>query len=372
MSNISFSSVNELKVLLKEKNLQKILLICGENSFEASGASKILKDLLKNKELKIFKKKFSYPELNELNQIIESLKDFSPDLMLAVGGGSVIDYAKTANVLTESKNLKNEILNSNYEIKKKFTKLAVIPTTAGSGAEVTANAVIYIDKVKYSVEGNFLRPDFFFLIPELVITGSNKIKSSAGFDAIAQAIESLISKKSNDKSVSFAKQSLEISFENYLNYLNNPNIENTSAMCFAANLAGEAISISKTTAPHAVSYPFTSIYGVSHGHAVSLTLNKFLKFNYVNIKDANCNFDLKERFKIIFDIAKLNNINDFDKFLDNLKSKAKLENNFKNLGIDIKNDYSKIISGVNMLRLSNNPIELNPSDLKKIIIDKSL
>ena len=112
MSNISFSSVNELKVLLKEKNLQKILLICGENSFEASGASKILKDLLKNKELKIFKKKFPYPELNELNQIIESLKDFSPDLMLAVGGGSVIDYAKTANVLTESKNLKNEILNS--------------------------------------------------------------------------------------------------------------------------------------------------------------------------------------------------------------------------------------------------------------------
>ena len=372
MSNISSSSLNELKVFLKEKKLQKIMLICGENSFEASGASLILRELLKNKELKIFKKKFSYPELNELNQIIESLKGFSPDLILAVGGGSVIDYAKTANVLIDSKNLKNQIINSNYEIKKKFTKLAVIPTTAGSGAEVTSNAVIYIDKMKYSVEGNFLRPDFFFLIPELVIKGSNKIKSSAGFDAIAQAIESLISKKSNHKSVNFAKQSLEISFKNYLNYLNNPNIENTSAMCFAANLAGEAISISKTTAPHAVSYPFTSIYGLSHGHAVSLTLNKFLKFNYVNMKDANCNFDLKKRFKIIFDAAKLNNINDFNNFLDNLKSKAKLENNFKNLGIDIKNDYSKIISGVNMLRLSNNPIELSPLDLKKIIINKTL
>ena len=143
-------------------------------------------------------------------------------------------------------------------------------------------------------------------------------------------------------------------------------------MCFAANLAGEAISISKTTAPHAVSYPLTSIYGLSHGHAVSLTLNKFLKFNYVNMKDANCNFDLKKRFKIIFDAAKLNNINDFNNFLDNLKSKAKLENNFKNLGIDIKNDYSKIIAGVNMLRLSNNPIELSPLDLKKIIINKTL
>ena len=52
-------------------------------------------------------------------------------------------------------------------------------------------------------------------------------------------------------------------------------------MCLAANLSGKAISISKTIAPHAVSYPFTSYYGISHGHAVSLTLEKFLKFNFV-------------------------------------------------------------------------------------------
>ncbi len=369
MSNIVFSSINELKSLLKEKNFNKILIICGENSFEASGAKKILSNLLKNKEIRIFKKKSPYPELIELKQIITNLRDFSPDLILAVGGGSVLDYAKTANVLTESKDLKIEISNSNYEIKKKFTKLAAIPTTAGSGAEVTSNSVIYIDKVKYSVEGEYLRPDFFFLIPELVITGSNKIKSSAGFDAIAQAIESLISKKSNDKSVSFAEKSLKISFKYYLDYLNNPNLENTSAMCLAANLSGEAISISKTTAPHAVSYPFTSIYGVSHGHAVSLTLNKFLKFNHTNLNVSKCNFDLKKRFEIMFDVAKIKDINNFDKFLDNMKKKAKLENNFKNLGIDIHNDYSNIISGVNMLRLSNNPIELSQSDLKKIIVN---
>ena len=53
-------------------------------------------------------------------------------------------------------------------------------------------------------------------------------------------------------------------------------------MCFAANLAGKAINISRTTAPHAVSYPFTSLYNISHGHAVSLTLEKFLKFNFIN------------------------------------------------------------------------------------------
>ena len=55
-------------------------------------------------------------------------------------------------------------------------------------------------------------------------------------------------------------------------------------MSIAAHLSGKAINISKTTAPHAVSYPFTALYNISHGHAVSLTLNQFIKFNYENIK----------------------------------------------------------------------------------------
>ena len=74
-----------------------------------------------------------------------------------------------ANTLTNCNNLKEELVNSTYNVKKKFAKLVAIPTTAGSGAEVTPNAVIYIDKIKYSVEGEQLKPDYFFLIPELVL-----------------------------------------------------------------------------------------------------------------------------------------------------------------------------------------------------------
>ena len=76
-------------------------------------------------------------------------------------------------------------------------------------------------------------------------------------------------------------------------------------MCLAANLSGKAINISKTTAPHAVSYPFTSYFGVSHGHAVSLTLNKFLLFNYKNIHNCSQDFDLKKGFKILFSLTRL-------------------------------------------------------------------
>ena len=77
--------------------------------------------------------------------------------------------------------------------------MIAIPTTAGSGAEVTSSAVIYINKKKYSVEGTGLSPDKFFLIPELIIDNHKKLKSSAGFDAISQAIESIISVRSNKK-----------------------------------------------------------------------------------------------------------------------------------------------------------------------------
>ena len=140
-------------------------------------------------------------------------------------------------------------------------------------------------------------------------------------------------------------------------------------MCQAANLAGEAINISKTTAPHAISYPFTSIYNISHGHAVSLTLNKFLKYNYENLSSASCKFNLKDRFKILFSLTNSENFSSFDKYLQNLKQKAQLEDKFDKLGIDINKDYQKIISKINTRRLANNPVDLDNSKIKKIILN---
>ena len=369
MNNSFSSSLNDLKKFLSNKIFNKIFIICGENSFKSSGADKLINEQLKNKKIQFYFKNHPYPEINELKKIISEIKIFSPDLIIAIGGGSVLDYAKIANALSNSVNIKDEITSSTYKLNNKLTKLVAIPTTAGSGAEVTSNAVIYIDNIKYSVEGDQIKPDFFFLIPELVIGASNKIKSSAAFDAIAQAIESIISKKSNEKSINFAEKSLKISLKHFENFLEKPNLENTSAMCFAANLAGEAINISKTTAPHAISYPFTSIYNISHGHAVSLTLNKFLKFNYQNISLANCKFNLKDRFKILFSLTNTENILSLDKYLKDLKQKGQLEDNFDKLGIDINKDYKKIISGINLKRIANNPVDLDSKQIEKIILN---
>ena len=366
----SLSTKNDLELFIKNKGFKRIFVIAGSKSYKLSGAKKIFEKILKNKISKFYFKCSFFPDYFELKKIIFLLREFCPDLIIAVGGGSVLDYAKIANVLEVSKNLDKKIMNSNYSIKKKFSKLLAIPTTAGSGAEVTSSSVIYINKIKYSIEGEILKPDYFFLIPEFIKGASKKIKSSSGFDAISQAIESLISKRSNLKSVKFAKKSLKISLKYYLDFLKNPNQFNTSAMSLAAHLSGQAINISRTTAPHAVSYPFTSIYNISHGHAVSLTLNEFIRFNYSHLKYAKCNFDLKKRYEILFSLIGGKNLNDLDRYLLNLKKSANLESDFRKLGINLENGLSKIISGINNARLSNNPINLDKQDIKLILMEK--
>ena len=215
-----------------------------------------------------------------------------------------------------------------------------------------------------------LVPDNFFLIPDFLISAPSKIKASAGFDAIAQALESLVSKKSNDLSVQYASKSLKISIKSYLSFLDNPNLKNATEMSIASNLAGKAISISKTTAPHAASYPFTSLFNISHGHAVSLFFERFFEFNHINLEKSETSFDLKKRFDLIFNIFNVQNINDFNSTISLIKRKAKLEDNLQILNINISKSSGEIIKGINLLRLGNNPVSINGKDIYNIISKK--
>ncbi len=361
------NTIADIKSFLNDKEFKKILILCGKKSFSNSGASSVLKDCFEKKQIKFFYKKSEIPILDELILIINDIRNFKPDLILAVGGGSVIDYAKISNLVEIKPNLKDLIINYSYPFKKKYTKLAVLPTTAGSGAEVTSNAVIYVQGIKYSFESDLLIPDYFFLIPEFLISAPNKIKASAGFDAIAQALESLISKKSNEKSVKYALESLNISIKSYISFLKSPNLKNATEMSLASNLAGKAINISKTTAPHAVSYPFTSLFNISHGHAVSLFFENFFNFNYVNLDRSETSFDLRKRYESIFEIFNVKNINELIFEISNLKRKASLNDNLIKLNINFSRDSENILNGINLLRLSNNPVKIDHKDIYKII-----
>ena len=361
------NTISDIKRFINDKNFKKIFLLCGKKSFITSGAEDLIKNLINKKKVKFFYKRSELPVLEELREIIVDIKKFKPNLILAIGGGTIIDYAKMSNVVDTRDDLADLIINYSYPFKEKLTKLAVIPTTAGSGAEVTSNAVIYVNGVKHSFESNLLIPDYFFLIPNFLISAPKKIKASAGFDAIAQALESLVSKKSNTNSVEYATKSLKISLDSYVSFLQDPNLKNAAEMSIASNLAGKAINISKTTAPHAVSYPFTSLFNISHGHAVSLFFEKFFEFNYKNIYKSETNFDLKKRFDLIFDIFGVKNILEFNSKITKLKGQANLEDNLSKLKIDISKSSKSIIDGINLLRLGNNPIKIDGKNIYDII-----
>ena len=361
------NSTEDIQNFIKDKSFKKIFVLCGKKSFVTSGAEELFKKIIISKEIKLFYKKSELPILEELIEIINDIKNFEPDLILAVGGGAVIDYAKIANVVEVRNDLADLIVNYSYPFKKKYTKLTVIPTTAGSGAEVTSNAVIYVDGIKHSFESELLVPDNFFLVPEFLISAPNKIKASAGFDAIAQALESLVSKKSNDQSVDYASKSLRVSVNSFISFVNDPNMKNAAEMSIAANLAGKAISISKTTAPHAASYPFTSLFNISHGHAVSLFFERFFKFNYDNLDKSETSFDLKKRFDLIFSLFDVPNINDFNSKISFIKKQANLEDDLTKLNIDINQSSENIIKGINLLRLGNNPVKIDGKDIYNVI-----
>ena len=307
------------------------------------------------------------PELQETKRIISLIKNFNPKKILLIGGGSVMDLGKISNLLWNKTNLKTSVMKSNYKESKRFAELIAVPTTAGSGAEVTSNAVLYINKKKYSVENKFIIPNKYLLVPELIKKNSKKIKSSAGFDSIAQAVESLVSVNSTPESLQYSVSSLKYGLKNYLSYLKKPNTINSTNMLKAANYSVKAINITKTTAPHAVSYPFTAHYGISHGHAVALTFNDFMKFNFENTEKSITKFSLKGRMKILLKLTQTQNLTELIKYFEYLKKEAKLEDRFQKLNINISRSFRTIIKDINLSRLSNNPVKVDFQTIKEII-----
>ena len=367
---IGKNSLENINFLIKDKKIKKILIFAGKTSFKKSGAEEQLKKILEKKNYKLVYKTLNLPDILDLKNFILEINNFLPELIIAVGGGAVLDLSKISNNLFNEQNLQEKIKKNEYKILKNFCPLIAIPTTAGSGAEATSNAVIYIDKVKYSIEGELIKPNYIIIDPNLILSNPKIIAASSGMDAIAQSIESLISKRSNSRSVEFSKKSLQLSLKSFEDHINNKSFETSYQMSLAALNAGKAINISKTTAPHALSYPFTSYFGIKHGHAVSLTLADFLNYNFENRKYSKTNFDLNDRFKIIFNIFGVQSSNELSKKLKRISANVGLGLNFKELKIVNSSDISLILRNINTQRLANNPVEISINQIEKILLSK--
>jgi alcohol dehydrogenase class IV len=331
------NSIRNLTNILKENKTKNIFLITGKKSYELSGAKEAIDNLLRNYNVTRFSEFDINPKIKDVEMGIELFKEKNYDVVIAVGGGSVIDMAKLINILSRQKKNAKKYIKKENKIKNKGSFLIAIPTTAGSGSESTHFAVVYIDKVKYSLANKLILPDVSIVDPNLMLSVPKKIAASCGIDALSQSIESYWCINSTEESKKYSIESIGLIKKNIVKAINKLSRESTYALAKAAHLSGKAINITKTTAPHAVSYPFTSYFGIPHGHAVGLTLGKFLIYNSKVTKkdviDKRGEDYVKKTIKELNSLLGCKDSKCSNKKIEEIMHKIKLETNLKKLGI---------------------------------------
>ena len=367
MSQNFYTSIEELREPLSQENQSKILVFTGSKSFEDSGASSRLSIILP-KETFYFKVTEDKPELNGLLRAIEFYKQANPDMIIAIGGGKIIDTAKIVKGLYTAENLK-KCIEENKGVVDNGEKLIAIPTTSGSGSESTPFAVAYVDGIKYSLQDDSLLPSIIVLDASLTCNLSPRQTAISGMDALAQGIESYWSINSTDKSKEYSRQAIELALSNLEKTVNNPSLDSRKSMMLASNLAGRAIAIAKTTACHSLSYPMTSRFGIPHGHAVGMTLGSIFTYN-TNVNEKNCN-DKRGVEYVKKTMRELKDVGLSEDKLYKLMKDIRLETKFSELGIDEAGIDRIVEEGFNPQRMKNNPAMPSREDARKILMKRA-
>jgi alcohol dehydrogenase class IV len=299
------------------------------------------------------------------------MSKFSPDIIISVGGGSVLDLGKVISVInSEEPALLGEIVMHKKEISGKPLPLVAIPTTVGSGSESTHFAVVYIEEKKHSFSHVNALPNYVILEPDLVYNLPKSIIASSGLDAFTQAIESYWSVNSTKESLEYARKAMDLSVSNLENSYGH-DIKALENMQLAANLSGKAINISKTTAVHAISYPLTSNFSIPHGFAVGCLLPRIFnynsKVNHTNVNDPRGISFVKDKIQEINEIIETNSTKSTVSFFKNLLINLGTKEYSHKIDEIIQNELSSISKNINAERLKNNPVKINPYDLYNIL-----
>ncbi len=350
----NYTDLNKI-INISDKN---VLLVCSKalaNSFTCEYLKKY------SSNIHTFSDFNPNPKYEEVLEGIKILKKYNCEMIIAIGGGSAIDVAKTIKAFATLDGSKNYL---EQKIIKNDISLVAIPTTAGTGSESTHFAVIYYNDKKYSVDDNSILPNYVLLEPKFLETLPLYQKKSTMLDALCQGIESYWSVGANDESKKYAKQAIKLILENYKKYINEDKIVYDKILK-AANYSGKAINISKTTAPHAMSYKITSLYNISHGHAVAVCLPLVWEY-MINNLEYTVDSRGKDYLENIFcDLDNMFGTN------SHIKTIEKIKDIYSEIGIKYSNiininDIDQLVSSVNIERLKNNPVRLNKDALKQI------
>jgi alcohol dehydrogenase class IV len=363
-------SIKNLTEELERFKARRIFLVTARDSHASCGARIELECLLRNYELV----KFSASPNPTFEKAMLGAKLFAKagcDLIIAVGGGSAIDVAKSINAFQSHFGKELALATGMQSITHNLAPMMAIPTTAGTGSESTHFAVIYVDGKKYSLADPGLLPDV--AIVDAVYTDSLPpyITACVGFDALSQSIESYWAAGASEESRKYASQAIELLIENLVEAVTNGGVIARDKMMHGSHLAGKAINISKTTAPHALSYSITTEFGLPHGHACALTLGGFFTLNESLGDKATCGSkqEFLSKMQQLYNYLGVNSAIQARELWYSLMKACRLEFQLSAIGILSPANIDKIIAEVNLERLENHPVRLSAYDLRQLFDD---
>ena len=264
----------------------KKVLILTDKTLEKIGTLQIVIDALSGKDVEIagiFSDIPTDSSIDVINQIVKMYKDLNCEAILALGGGSVIDTAKgTRMVLAQEKENIMDLAGCELITYGKHIPFIVIPTTSGTGSEVTLVAVILnkLQNIKMEFISYYLVPDVAVLDPRMTLTLPKKISASTGIDALCHAVEAYTCLQKNPLSDAYATSAIEIIRDNLIDVVKNGGDKKLRlAMANASLMAGVAFSNSMVGVVHAIGHSVGAVSRVPHGDAMSILLPHCMRFN---------------------------------------------------------------------------------------------
>lgn len=361
----------ELANMLDRLSVARVFVVVDEAAYDASGAADKIEPLLAGRTVEKFVGFKPNPKLEDVQRGIVQFRQSTPDVVIAVGGGTAIDLAKLIGTLAVHPTDARDMITGAKAINEEGPPLIVIPTTAGTGSEATHFAVAYVEGKKYSLADSRLLPTCVVIDSRLTHSLPAGITTATGLDAFCQAVESIWAVGATDESVIYASESVRLAIDHLPVCVNNPNPESREAMCWAAHLSGKAINISKTTAPHAISYAITTRFGVPHGMAVALTLAELLKFNAA-VTETDCTDPrgagyVQGRIALLLELLGQSTAKGGAEKISALIESLGAPLTLRGAGVEGEDAINWIAEQVNVERLSNNPRGITKQDIKNIL-----
>ncbi|MCY9111387.1 iron-containing alcohol dehydrogenase [Bacillus atrophaeus] len=311
------------------------------------------------------------PTAANIEEVFAKLRDQQYDVLIGIGGGSVLDATKILSVLyTNSKSIE-ELLGTDM-VEKTGIPTVLIPSTSGTGAEVTPNAIVTLpeQELKVGIVSPHMLPRLVILDPVITLGLPKDITAATGMDAFTHSLESFISNKANPISDMFALESIRLISSSIVEAYENgtSSIEARERMLLGSAYGGMALTAAGTAAVHALAYPLGGKYHIPHGVANSMLLPHVMEFNM----DA-----ISERLSLIaapmgMETANLTTEQAARRVVDQIREWTRLLNipqDLKAYGITSEDIAGLAHSASKVTRLlDNNPKTLSLRDMEKIYL----